>query len=708
MQNVLRELLEGQGDSVSFDFLINNEFIEGNLDEFLTGKNLTLEVVSVEFTVRQEAPEAIRSINLDDYVSCVRRSGKLILAGDYCGNVKLHTVKSADPLVTITLEDKVKCLEWIKKGSKASDDSIFVSGDFNQNIRLWVLNVEKNSLECAAICKGHSNTVMSLAATSSIPGCQANIFASGSSDNTIKIWSASPDKSDLSFETGGISHVPKSEVKIPVRIPRLTLGGHRAMVTQVCWYNEGGVGASPATTAPRLLSCSWDQSLRLWDVDVSCGSDNVTDAAPKCGEARCVVVGSALNDLSAASQGILVAACDNKVRIYDLRAKDALAQVGFQSHSGWLTSVAWAPHRSDHFVTGSIDKMVKLWDTRRISAPLYDLMGHQDMVTCVDWTQPDEDGQHYIVSSSADASVKTTITEKLVEMLREEKPECDIEIVSEEEIARANQAYKGEEKDPREVIFKNTALEKQLRAQIKSDAERVLSRKKGISTGVVIVDSTNFIKALRYDTFCIAKSLGQKQAVIHCTTPESMCREINTKLGRYSEEVISDLIYRFECPNPDARWDNPLYEISLPDANFSPDPEEEFKISMKDLVSNIITDLLQSKTKVKQNKTTVITRAAAPGYIQLVEKATNKVINIILEAQSKGEEKMCLPNQEGISLQLAGNLQPWTQTTLAKAKRNFLAFLRSGQRATKVGEDEMCALFVGFLNNEAQRDALFA
>ncbi|KAM3181740.1 hypothetical protein ACTXT7_013772 [Hymenolepis weldensis] len=305
-------------------------------------------------------------------------------------------------------------------------------------------------------------------------------------------------------------------------------------------------------------------------------------------------------------------------------------------------------------------------------------------------------------------SGKTTITEKIVEMLREEKPECDIEIVSEEAIAKANQAYKGEEKDPREAIFKNTAFEKQLRAQIKSDTERVLSRKKGISTGVVIVDGTNFIKALRYDTFCIAKSLGQKQAVIHCTTPESMCREINTKLGRYSEEVISDLIYRFECPNPDARWDNPLYEISLPDANFSPDPEEEFKISMENLVSNIIADLLQPKTKVKQNKTTVITRAAAPDYIQLVEKATNKVINIILEAQSKGEEKMCLPNQKGISLQLAGNLQPWTQTTLAKAKRNFLAFLRSGQRATKVGEDEMCALFVSFLNNEAQRDAFLA
>ncbi|KAM7537542.1 hypothetical protein Aperf_G00000061654 [Anoplocephala perfoliata] len=399
LQKILRELLEGRGASISFDFLINNEFIEGTLDEFLTKKKLASEVVEIEFTVRQEAPEAIFSITLDDFVSCVRRCENFILVGDYCGNVKLHRVKNADPIVTLTLEEKIKSVEWIKK-----DDSIFVTGDFSQNTRLWVLNFEKKSLECAVVCKGHKDTVTSLASATSIPGCHANIFASASSDTTIKIWSASPDKSDLSAETGGISHVTKSEDKIPVRIPRLTLGGHRALVARVSWYNEAGSSSS----TPKLLSCSWDQSLRLWDVDagggaVASGNDNI---APKCGEARCIVVGSALHDLSAAPQGILVAACDNKVRIYDLRAKDALAQVGFQGHSGWLTSVAWAPHRPDQFVTGSVDKTVKLWDTRRVSAPLYDLMGHKDIVTCVDWAAPDVDGQQYIVSSSADASVK--------------------------------------------------------------------------------------------------------------------------------------------------------------------------------------------------------------------------------------------------------------------------------------------------------------
>lgn len=60
-------------------------------------------------------------------------------------------------------------------------------------------------------------------------------------------------------------------------------------------------------------------------------------------------------------------------------------------------------------------------------------------------------------------------------MLRERCPECDIEVVSEEAIARANSAYKGDEgKDPRETILSNPTMEKQLRSQIKSDVRSVI------------------------------------------------------------------------------------------------------------------------------------------------------------------------------------------------------------------------------------------
>ncbi|KAM7537495.1 hypothetical protein Aperf_G00000061670 [Anoplocephala perfoliata] len=310
-------------------------------------------------------------------------------------------------------------------------------------------------------------------------------------------------------------------------------------------------------------------------------------------------------------------------------------------------------------------------------------------------------------------SGKTTVTKHLVEMLRERYSEGDIEIVSEEAIARANSAYKGDEdKDPRDTILSNPAMEKQLRSQIKSETEKMLSKRKGSLTGIVVVDASNYMKALRYDTYCIAKAIGQKQAIIYCTTSEATCREINSTLGRYSTELLTDMIGRFECPNPNARWDSPLYKINLPGPSVSPDSQEEFAISMDNLVSCVIGDLLQSKTKVKPNKSTIPTRSAASDYIQTVEKATNRVINLILEAQSKGEEKMCLPDQEDVTLQLATNLEAWTPTTLIKAKHNFLAFVRSGlgagvdSRVTKhANEDEVSALFVRFLSNEAQRDA---
>lgn len=70
---------------------------------------------------------------------------------------------------------------------------------------------------------------------------------------------------------------------------------------------------------PKLISASWDQSIRLWDVGLGISTER---AAPKCGESRCIMVGSAVHDISVAPHGgVLVAASDNKVRIYDLRAK---------------------------------------------------------------------------------------------------------------------------------------------------------------------------------------------------------------------------------------------------------------------------------------------------------------------------------------------------------------------------------------------------
>jgi len=36
----------------------------------------------------------------------------------------------------------------------------------------------------------------------------------------------------------------------------------------------------------------------------------------------------------------------------------------YSSHTAWVSCVAWSPTHAYHFISGSYDQLVKLWDTR--------------------------------------------------------------------------------------------------------------------------------------------------------------------------------------------------------------------------------------------------------------------------------------------------------------------------------------------------------
>ena len=66
-----------------------------------------------------------------------------------------------------------------------------------------------------------------------------------------------------------------------------------------------------------------------------------------------------------------------------------------------MTCVDWCSGSDTHFVSGSHDSLLKMWDVRSTKTPLFDLSGHSDRILCCDWSRSDT-----VVSGGADNDMK--------------------------------------------------------------------------------------------------------------------------------------------------------------------------------------------------------------------------------------------------------------------------------------------------------------
>ncbi|RPA93040.1 chromatin associated protein KTI12 [Choiromyces venosus 120613-1] len=230
--------------------------------------------------------------------------------------------------------------------------------------------------------------------------------------------------------------------------------------------------------------------------------------------------------------------------------------------------------------------------------------------------------------------------------------------------------------------YSTAPLEKTARATEYSAIKRVLSK-----DDVVIADGLNYIKGYRYQLFCEAKALLTPSCVVHVAAPAEKCREWNAareeEVERWEGETLENLVFRYEEPNGNARWDSPLFTVPWMDSG------EECMAVWEQVWKAVCAE----GVVVKANQATVLKPASESDYLYELDKTTQEVVSLVLDHQKNSGGGGELPVPEcGKVLELPG--QDLTVAQLQRIRRQFIAL----NRQHSVGKQRIRELFVEYFN----------
>lgn len=140
-----------------------------------------------------------------------------------------------------------------------------------------------------------------------------------------------------------MSSPPLEMNQTSVVTPRKMMRGH---TENVC-----GVAHLPG--GQRIVTCSFDGSLRLWDLESGAQIGKEWRDEGDMAGVRAMA-------LSPNGKNIVSGSSDGTVRLWDVETGEVIARCQ-EGHSDWVTSVCWSPN-GERVVSGSYDGTARVWD----------------------------------------------------------------------------------------------------------------------------------------------------------------------------------------------------------------------------------------------------------------------------------------------------------------------------------------------------------
>lgn len=377
--NVIKALIKDGNKKINlkqveFDFLINGKLLRQTIEEFIKNENISTEIqIEIEYFVKCEPPKPHKSFLHNDWVSSVDTIDEWILSGCYDSSAHIWNVKNGHHEIAIPAPhtSSIKAVKWIRNELEQKNQKYsFVTCSHDETAMLWNWDAKLNQVDHVFTYIGHCRSVDCV-------DQHKDLIATGSYDNMLKIWSTIDQiyDDDNDVEMKDIS-------KKKLRSPAITLEGHKESISSCVWMNE---------QVPTVLTVSLDQTMKIWDIEVGEQKQSFSSSKSFLDVAYCPSTGH-----------IITASCDRHIRVWDLRQNQgSLIKNVYSSHDAWVSSVDWSSINTNLFVSASYDSTAKQWDIRSPSAPLYDLLGHQDKIMSINWSN-----EHFIVSGGADSQIK--------------------------------------------------------------------------------------------------------------------------------------------------------------------------------------------------------------------------------------------------------------------------------------------------------------